>query len=180
MLLGLILAGGACRRWQGQNKALIEVDGLPMIEHVESALRPSCDRMVISANRDHDMLAAYSEHIVADDPAQGSGPLAGVKSAIMKYPDNSWLVVAVDLPFLSANTLAELARRRDHYLQCDGDRVLCVHLDSNTAFGMASSSTGDNRFFATLEQHGVRAWSGCADRAEVSNLNSPQDMEGIR
>jgi molybdopterin-guanine dinucleotide biosynthesis protein A len=41
------------------------------------------------------------------------GPLNGILSAHHAYPDKAWLVVAVDLPHLTNETIAQLINQRD-------------------------------------------------------------------
>ena len=47
------------------------------------------------------------------DEGMYKGPLNGILSAHHAYPDKAWLVVAVDLPHLTDETIAELIRQRD-------------------------------------------------------------------
>ena len=47
------------------------------------------------------------------DREEGIGPLAGLLSAFREDPACAWLVVAVDMPFLSEQTLRTLIRGRD-------------------------------------------------------------------
>ena len=55
-ILGLILAGGQGSRMGGVDKGMIEHKGQPLIELVLERLKPQCDEVVISANRN---LAEY-------------------------------------------------------------------------------------------------------------------------
>jgi molybdopterin-guanine dinucleotide biosynthesis protein A len=46
------------------------------------------------------------------DLRSGIGPLAGIQAALRAYPAQAWLVLACDLPFLSAATLQHLIAQR--------------------------------------------------------------------
>jgi molybdopterin-guanine dinucleotide biosynthesis protein A len=74
-VLGAILAGGKSNRF-GSDKAIATFKGTPLIEHAAAALMPQCDALVI-AGRPHANLTS-----VADYPAPGMGPLAGLAGAL--------------------------------------------------------------------------------------------------
>ena len=74
-ILGAILAGGQSRRF-GSDKALADIDGQPMLDRVIAALTPQVDALMI-CGRDWRGLA-----MLADRPAGGAGPLAGLNAAL--------------------------------------------------------------------------------------------------
>jgi molybdenum cofactor guanylyltransferase len=74
-VLGVILAGGRSSRF-GSDKALAMVNGRPLIDHVAESLSGQCDALVV-AGRIHD-----GYRCVADRPATGMGPLAGLAGAL--------------------------------------------------------------------------------------------------
>ena len=49
-IVGLILAGGRSRRMQGQDKALLAVQGETLLAHVIRRLRPQVDALALSSN----------------------------------------------------------------------------------------------------------------------------------
>jgi molybdopterin-guanine dinucleotide biosynthesis protein A len=102
--VGVILAGGKSRRFNGARKALMALDGKPLIEHVITRVRPQVSELLLSvesfgAELDIDGL------IQVEDPVPGhNGPLPGLLSA-MNFMINSgageWLLlVPCDAPFL--------------------------------------------------------------------------------
>jgi molybdopterin-guanine dinucleotide biosynthesis protein A len=48
--------------------------------------------------------------VIYDSVKEVKGALCGILSAMHKYPDEHWLVIACDLPNLEANTLRKLVR----------------------------------------------------------------------
>lgn len=74
-VLGAILAGGASRRF-GSDKALADIDGKPMLDHVIDVLSPQVDAILMCGRswRDYDH--------VEDDPPGRLGPLAGLNAAL--------------------------------------------------------------------------------------------------
>jgi molybdopterin-guanine dinucleotide biosynthesis protein A len=47
------------------------------------------------------------------DVVENIGPMGGILSAFAAHPDKAWLVLACDLPFLTAATLRHLIAHRD-------------------------------------------------------------------
>ena len=114
-LFGLILAGGHSKR-MGQDKALLSYHGKPQVEHVRDLLEGVCAKVFISAKGRG---TVYTVPLIAcpllvDDPQfADAGPLTGILSAMTAHPDVSWLVMACDLPFVTAETLQYLLKNRD-------------------------------------------------------------------
>lgn len=80
--LGLILNGGLARRLGGADKGLLPLAGRPMIARAIERLRPQCARLAISANGDAARFAAFGLPVLADDPPNFAGPLAGVLAGL--------------------------------------------------------------------------------------------------
>ena len=80
--LGLILDGGRAQRMGGVDKGLMTLAGRPMIAHAIERLRPQVATLAISANGDASRFARFGLPVVADDPADFSGPLAGVLAGL--------------------------------------------------------------------------------------------------
>ncbi len=80
--LGLVLNGGLARRLGGTDKGLVPLAGRPMIAHVLERLRPQCGALAISANGDPSRFASFGLPVLADDPPDFAGPLAGVLAGL--------------------------------------------------------------------------------------------------
>ncbi len=103
----LILAGGKSRR-MGRDKAHLVHDGKPQLERTAELLAPLVDKVWVSVRKDQpaDTLRdAYPQIVDRDDDA---GPVAGILAALETCPDVDWLIVAIDLPNLDAETLRHL------------------------------------------------------------------------
>jgi len=111
-LYGLILAGGASTR-MGRDKAVLNYRGRSQLEAVFELLNAVCERSFVSVRSDqrHEPVRAKLPQIVDRQP--GIGPIAGISAAQAEYPNAAWLVLACDLPFLSATTLTHLIAHRD-------------------------------------------------------------------
>jgi molybdopterin-guanine dinucleotide biosynthesis protein A len=80
--LGVILGGGRARRMGGADKGLMTLAGVPMIAHAIDRLRPQVAALAISANGDLARFERFGLPVVADDPPEFAGPLAGVLAAL--------------------------------------------------------------------------------------------------
>lgn len=98
---GAVLVGGASRR-MGHPKALIAVDGSPMVVRVAEALRAGgCTPVRLIGATTLPADAGYSR---VNDQWPGEGPLGGVITALLDI-DGDVVVAACDLPDLDAVTV---------------------------------------------------------------------------
>ncbi len=105
-LTGIVLAGGQSRR-MGRNKALMELQGQPLIGRVLEQLAQLCDELIISAN-EVDVYAGLSAQVVTD-LLIGRGPLSGIHAGLTAMRNQRAIVVACDMPFLNLPLLRYLA-----------------------------------------------------------------------
>ncbi len=108
-ITGAILAGGRGRRLGGVDKGLVRLHGRPLVEHVIERLAPQVGRLVISANRNRDVYAAYGFPVVADVAGGYRGPLAGMLSVLRAAETPFILCVPCDAPALPADLAERLA-----------------------------------------------------------------------
>jgi molybdopterin-guanine dinucleotide biosynthesis protein A len=101
-----ILAGGQATRFGGRNKASLRLGQAAVLERQLAVLRRVVDRIVIIAN-DAMPYQSYGVPIIPD-LAPGAGALGAVYTAIQSASAEQTLVVACDMPFLSAAFLAHL------------------------------------------------------------------------
>jgi molybdopterin-guanine dinucleotide biosynthesis protein A len=95
-----VLAGGASSR-MGRDKALLEIDGRPLIEIGLSLLRSLGHEPRICGSRPD--LARFAP--VLPDNHPGCGPLAGIEAALSTSGSDLNLFIPVDLPSLPAQFL---------------------------------------------------------------------------
>lgn len=109
--LGVILAGGASRRF-GTPKALATVGGQRIVDRVLNALAAVVPEVAVSANDPG--LYDDLDIDVLPDRYGGVGPLAGIHAALLHAVERGWpgaLVVACDLPYVTAEVLRLIVRR---------------------------------------------------------------------
>jgi len=122
--VGVLLAGGAARRFGGRPKGLATIGGVRLADRVLEALRASTSTQVVVAND----AAAHEwfprERIIADEQL-GLGPLAGIAAALEAAEGQPVIVVAWDMPFVTAELLQRL--RAQAAVHSDVDAVVPVH-----------------------------------------------------
>jgi len=107
-LVGVVLAGGASRRFGGSPKGLNEIGGQRILDRVVSALRGVATDLVLVSN---DTAAAswLPGVAVLADRVSGAGGLAGVEVALASRQDV--FVVAWDMPFVTPQVTAAIGER---------------------------------------------------------------------
>lgn len=90
----------------GVSKALLELDGRPLAEHVASVLAAACDRLAIVCKPDTELpeLPGVDRW---DEPAQPRHPLTGIVHAL-EHARGPVLVCAVDMPWVTPDACQSL------------------------------------------------------------------------
>jgi molybdopterin-guanine dinucleotide biosynthesis protein A len=108
-LHGLVLTGGHSTR-MGADKSLLDYHGKPQREYVFEMLEKFCSDVFTSCRKDQDV----PPHLhPLTDVFEIEGPMNGILSAFARWPDIAWIIVAVDMPFITADTFERLLRHRD-------------------------------------------------------------------
>lgn len=112
VLYGLVLAGGHSRRMH-RDKALLQYAGRTQLQRAFELLTPRVQASFLSVRADQRADPARAGHAQIVDLTEGLGPIGGIQAALHAQPQCAWLVLACDLPFLTAATLDHLLARRD-------------------------------------------------------------------
>jgi len=107
-----VLAGGGSRRF-GRDKALVEIDGEPMLARMIALLRAVPMKVKMIARRGK--YEAFGAEMV-EDRWPGEGPLGGIITALedagRSVAPSEWnLIVSCDMPFLTREWLSSLCER---------------------------------------------------------------------
>ena len=96
-----------------RDKAALSYHGKPQLLWAYELLSEVTTATFVSVRPDQreEELRRTLPQIVDRHP--GIGPLAGIEAALLSHPKAAWLVVACDLPFISAATLDLLIANRD-------------------------------------------------------------------
>ena len=101
--LGVILAGGGGRRIGG-DKAIVELQGRPLISYPLEAVREALGQVAILAKADT-KLPDLSGVTVWIEPDPRAHPVVGIIEALALADGRPVLVCAVDLPFVTARLI---------------------------------------------------------------------------
>ncbi|MVN77853.1 NTP transferase domain-containing protein [Hymenobacter sp. HMF4947] len=111
-LRGLVLAGGLSQRMQTDKGQLrYGPQGREQREVAAALLAEVCQEVFVSCRAEQAAELPVGLQPLPDT-FLGLGPLGGILSAFQRDPNAAWLVLACDLPFLTADTLRELVAGR--------------------------------------------------------------------
>lgn len=96
-ITGVILAGGRSTR-MGRDKALLQFQGKPFIQHVADTLRSVFNEVIIVS--DHGERYAFLDLPIFDDRFKSCGPLGGIHSALIHVKTVAVFVLSCDLPLV--------------------------------------------------------------------------------
>jgi molybdopterin-guanine dinucleotide biosynthesis protein A len=165
----------------GRDKALIELDGVPLARRVARAAQEAGAREVITVGGPDVGLRR------ADDEAPGEGPLGGVLTALAALPDDVVLVVSCDLvapsPEVMAATVAgltgdvavpRLPEGPPQWLHAAWRRAAATTLRDQFA-------TGERSIGRAVRAGGLDvAWVTGLDPAALADADSPEDLPPAR
>ena len=191
MFPGVILAGGSARRLGGKGKAFINISGVSLIDLVLRKIETQVDRVAINT-RDKNSFSQYNYPIIEDLITEegGSGPLAGISSAIKWAkksinPVSHVITVPVDTPLLPI----DLVHRMSLELKIKKSDIIFAS-SNNNIYPVVSlwSLSLDNHFDKALG-NGVRKIDAFTSSYNVStvdwsfndvdpffNINNPEDI----
>jgi len=183
-LRGLVLTGGHSSR-MGQDKALLEVQGVTQLERSVALLEAFVDEVYVSVRGDQSAEPVRSRYRQITDQRADFGPAAGILAAHAYNPDSAWLVVACDMPLLQPGLLSELAERRSGiataFAGADGQpEPLCAIYEPAILHQMQELAEGSGRLSprSLLSGQGVHLI-----KSESSGLlrsaNTQQDMKEL-
>lgn len=111
-ITGIILAGGKSSRY-GENKALVELDGTPLIERVLNIMAPIFQSIIISSNTPAEY--EYLGLEIYEDFEKDLGPIGGIYTCLQVIKDEAGFFVACDMPFLNKDLIQHMLDVREDY-----------------------------------------------------------------
>ncbi len=116
-MAGVILAGGAGKRFNGIIKSKIVIEGKTIISRILEAFNGIFEEMIIVTNSPKEFYD-YGNCRIIGDLFLNKGPLGGIHSAMKISEKGALFVVAGDMPLLDRNIIINQA---DYYLnnKCD-------------------------------------------------------------
>jgi nicotine blue oxidoreductase len=184
MTAGLLLAAGGGRRY-GMPKALVERDGLLLVEHSLATLRSAgCDPLVVvlgAAARTVTERANLTgaQTVTNPDWAQGMGSsLRAGLAALQTTPAQAAAVLLVDTPGITAEAVRRVLAHADPSAVAvatyHGERGHPVLLGRDHWAGVADLAVGDVGARPYLREHHERVLTiACEDIADGTDLDEP-------
>lgn len=102
---GIVLAGGSSQRL-GQNKVLLELEGLSLLGRVVETMRSLCADVLVAGGigtNDQVVRARFVSDIYS-----GAGALGGIHAGLRASHTQYGLVVGCDMPFLNSDLLRHM------------------------------------------------------------------------
>lgn len=101
---GVVLAGGRSRRFGGVDKTRLPLGGRTLLQRTVDVLTPlTAATLVVGA-------APMAGVVTVADRYPGAGPLGGILTALVTIDSSHALILAADLPFISAALLRDVQR----------------------------------------------------------------------
>ena len=111
---GLVLSGGKSQRMKEDKGGLIYFEK-DQVTHTVDLLKPFCDDVFVSCRKEQENHDFIKTHNQIHDNFPSVGPSSGILSAMHKYPDASWIILACDLPYVERETLTKLINHRNPF-----------------------------------------------------------------
>ena len=183
---GCVLVGGQSRRMGRPKHLLQRQDGKSWLEHAVRSLTPFSDRIIISGAGD---IPGHLSHLTrVPDAPEVQGPLSGILSVSRWQPNVSWLLLACDMPDVTAESIKWLLKQRKPGVwgvipvDSEGSRfqpllayydIRCGRLFEQlyTSGNLRIGNIGKEKKIATPEipRHIAGSWR---------NVNTPEELDG--
>lgn len=173
----VVLAGGASRR-MGEDKSLMWVGGVPLIEKVVEQLQPNFKQVLISGSREK---FGFIGVPVVEDREPGEGPLMGLLSVLVESEHELNFVTACDVPDVQMPFVRRMLEQADGFDAVvpvvNGDKQPLFAVYRKSAAGMIDDllSAGKKSMHALLDELNVRYVDLPGEW--YHNLNNREDVE---
>ncbi|MGB5595137.1 MAG: molybdenum cofactor guanylyltransferase [Crocosphaera sp.] len=187
-LSAIILAGGKSSR-MGQDKALIEIQGVPLLQRTATLIQAYVEPIYIITPwiERYQRIISPNCHLLREISPSGEtqGPLVGFAQALVHVKTEWVLLLACDLPNLTVTALEEWLRELE---QVSSEAIACLprhHKGWEPLCGFYRSSclnsletfieSGGRSFQQWLQNHSVQELS-VSDCHLLLNCNTPDDL----
>ncbi|HSD77684.1 MAG TPA: molybdenum cofactor guanylyltransferase [Solirubrobacteraceae bacterium] len=178
--LGVVLAGGEGRRLGG-GKAVVALDGRPLLAYPLAALREALTDVAVVAKRSTALPPLDAGVAIWLEPDEPRHPMAGVVRALREARGRPVVVVAVDMPLVDAGLLRRIAAAPARggalaVVPRAGGRLqpLCARYEPGALAALAGFDPADRA--TDLAGRLAPAVLECADEDAFANVNAPEDL----
>jgi len=183
--IGVILAGGRSLRMGGQDKAFVQLRGETLLQHAIRQLKPQTAKLVLNTNADPKQIDSLGIATIADRLAGMPGPLAGIHTALVEYPQELVLTVAVDIPHFPSDLVERLHTGLGDFTCAygfNGQHHSLAILWAPESAGLVEAylASGERSLKGFLAEHGHAVlFDRPGDAGLFDNLNSPDDLKRV-
>jgi molybdenum cofactor guanylyltransferase len=103
---GVILAGGANKRFGGITKSNIIINGETIISRIIGNINDLFEEIIIVTNNPSEF-PEFAKYKIVEDQYLKAGPLGGIHAALKSSKQDAIFVFAGDMPFLKKEIIAE-------------------------------------------------------------------------
>ncbi len=109
---GIILAGGMSTRY-GTDKALAEIQGVPLVERIVRVMAVIFRRVILITNTPKRY--SFLKLPMHQDLVPGIGPLGGIYTGLKLMAGRAGFVAACDMPFLNPDLVRHMLEIQGHF-----------------------------------------------------------------
>jgi len=171
----------------GEDKGLLEFNGIPLVEILLRQLQRQKVKIVINANRNLERYRAYGLPVISDQLDNYQGPLAGFASVMEQIDSGFMLTLPCDGPRLAADYVARFVERHNTSgapicVAFDGKRLQPVHalirsdLRPSLQRFLDSGERKIDRWYA-LHDYVQTDFSDCTEM--FRNINTPEERQQL-
>lgn len=187
---GVILAGGASKRFNGFTKANIVIGGKRIINRITDTIKDIFDEIIIVTNTPEEF-KEFSSYRIVPDQYLNVGPLGGIHAALKSSSKESVFIFAGDMPLLDK----EIIIRQIEFYERQKCDILIPRINLNIeplhAIYNSCVIIDLEEYFASDHDHSVRGflrqvnvrYMHLKDSEKISNafsnINSPADIPEI-
>jgi molybdopterin-guanine dinucleotide biosynthesis protein A len=179
---GFVLAGGKSSR-MGSDKALLKIKGITLVEHVAAQVHQAVGNVTLVGDP-----ARYSNfsYPIIRDIYRGRGPLSGIHTALAASHEDWNLIVACDMPDVTAAFLSRIIERAErgkaHAVIPAGPsglpEPLCAAYSRHAFHVIARALERDiHKVMDALNGLDIDLWR-VPDARQFHNLNTPAEWAG--
>jgi molybdopterin-guanine dinucleotide biosynthesis protein A len=177
-VIGVILAGGASRRFGGAPKGAQLLHGKPLALHGADALKGICSRVLLEDNGDQAYGALGLARISASPAHAGKGPLAGMAAGLRAAGDRV-AFAPCDMPMLTTEMFHPLAAHPSgaYAISPSGIEPLVCVLPASALGVIEAALDGDEipRVVDVLSRVGA-VGVAFAEARPFANVNTPEEL----
>jgi len=180
---GIVLAGGKSRRF-GSDKALAQVDGVPMLQRAVDLLSElKLDPCVIT---NEEQAYPFLDCETRVDSVPNQGPLGGVFTALCAFKSTPLLILTCDMPALHKDVLCFLMKERCSeaavtvFCQLSGAYQPFPGIYRSELAGEAKQHIEQSSLSMQQFIHGIankQVLEASVDQRSFRNINSPRDYQ---